>query len=487
MSLDTVIRGVTSGTGADVNAAKQLAVVLPDATTPANVGAVRMFSENDDGSITGTPYLRSPETSQDYRLRVGMDTVIFSDTFNATAQNISLWKHAFTTMTMTQSAGFLNVNAAGTSTVAANYASLQTWRYFPLLGTAPICVEITAQFDKVPVANEVMLFGLGIAATAAEPIDGVWIEYTSAGFLGCIRYNSGTTQKTAAFGATIDVNTNYKFAIVIGEREIEYWIDDVLQAEQLIPAAQSQPFLTSALPVFFEKYNSGTIGSSPNVIWKVGDVTVTLMDIATNQTWANQMAQCGLTMQQLNGGSATSPQVQWANTALPTAAAATNTTAALGAFLGGLFIMNAPATSATDVIIASYQNPAGSVNQTPRTMKLRGIKVDCVNQVVAVATTASVFAVAVAWGGSSVTLAATESTSFQTATTKLRRIQPLGVISFPVAAAVGAQATGIQFDFEAPLVINPGEYVQVICKIILGTATATETFLWVVSPNLYHE
>jgi hypothetical protein len=211
------------------------------------------------------------------------------------------------------------------------------------------------------------------------------------------------------------------------------------------------------------------------------------MDMATNQTWANQMASCGLGMQQLNGGSAGSPQVQWANTALPTAAAATNTTAALGAFLGGLFLMNAPATSATDLIVASYLNPLGGVNQTPRTLKLRGIKVDCVNSVVAVATTASVFAVAVAWGSSALTLAQAETASFANNTVKARRIQPVGVISFPVGAAVGAQASGIQFDFEAPLIINPGEYIQVIVKPLLGTATATEVFQWVISPNLYHE
>jgi hypothetical protein len=155
--------------------------------------------------------------------------------------------------------------------------------------------------------------------------------------------------------------------------------------------------------------------------------------------------------------------------------------------LGGIFLMNAPATSATDVIIASYLNPLGGVAQTPRTMKLRGIKVDCINTIVAVATTASVFAVAVAWGGSGLSLAGTETASFATATLKGRRIQPIGVISFPIAAAVGAVASPIQFDFEAPLVINPGEYIQVIAKIIIGTATATEVFQWIISPNLYFE
>jgi hypothetical protein len=482
------IEGNTSGNVAEVTADNEIKVKL----SPTDGGAVRLFCENDTGEKTGTAYLKSPEVSQDFRLRVGVDTMLFTDTFNATAQNPSNWKHSFTTMTMTQSAGFLNVNAAGTSTVSGNYAYLQSWRYFPLFGTAPLAVEFTGQFTAYPTANEIFLIGLGVATGAAEPVDGIWFELTSAGLFGVQRYNSGVANKLelisgATLAATLSLNTNSKYVAVVGEREIEWWIDDVLYGESPIPSANGQPFLTSALPVFIQKYNSALVGSTPNLIFKLGDVSVSLMDMATNQTWANQMASCGLGMQQLNGGSAGSPQVQWANTALPTAAAATNTTAALGAFLGGLFLMNAPATSATDLIVASYLNPLGGVNQTPRTLKLRGIKVDCVNSVVAVATTASVFAVAVAWGSSALTLAQAETASFANNTVKARRIQPVGVISFPVGAAVGVQASGIQFDFEAPLIINPGEYIQVIVKPLLGTATATEVFQWVISPNLYHE
>lgn len=487
MALDTNIVGALSGTGANVDADRQLLVTTN--ADPAKAGAAALYCVNDEGDKTGARYLKSPEVSQDFRMRVGLDTILFSDTFNATTQNTGNWKHAFTTMTMTQSAGFLNINAAGTSTVSGNSAYLQTWRYFPLLGTAPLAVEFTGQFTAYPVANEIFLAGIGVAQAGAEPVDGVWFELTSAGLYGVQRYNSGVATKTVLIAdvATMSLNANAKYVAVIGEREIEWWIDDVLYAESDMPNANGQPFMTTSLPVFVQKYNSGTVGSSPNMIVKIGDVSVTLMDLNANLTWANQMASCGLGMQGLNGGTMGSPQVQWSNTALPTAAAATNTTAALGAFLGGLFLMNAPATSATDVIIASYQNPLGGVNQTPRTMKLRGVKVDCVNSVAAVATTASVFAVAVAWGGTALSLATAETGSFVTATAKARRIQPIGVISFPVGAAIGAQASGIQFDFEAPIVINPGEYVQVVAKILLGTATATEVFQWIISPNLYHE
>jgi hypothetical protein len=84
-------------------------------------------------------------------------------------------------------------------------------------------------------------------------------------------------------------------------------------------------------------------------------------------------------------------------------------------------------------------------------------------------------------------LAQAETASFANNTTKARRIQPLGIMSFPVGSAIGSVAAGIQFDFEAPLVISPGEFVQVICKPLVGTATASQVLAFVISPNLYQE
>lgn len=494
MALDANIRGITSGAGADVIGSNQLKVIpeTDAATNPGNVGGVRVFSENDPGDITGTPLLRSPEVSQDYRVRVGTDTLLFADTFNSITQNTSLWKHGFTTMTMTQASGLLNVNAAGTSTVAGNYAWLQTWRHFTFFGTAPISVENTVMFDKYPIANEILQWGLGVAVNAASPVDGVWFELTSGGLYGVLRYNSGAPVTTVLVSDvnTLDLNSFAKYVIVAGEDGVEFWIDDVLYGTLDVPNAQGQPFLTTSLPFFIQKYNSALVGSSPNLIAKFGDVAITLMDLASNQTWANQMASIGLGMQMLNGDAQAvqTPQVQWANTALPTAAAPTNTTAALGAFLAGIFQQNAVATGATDLIISSYLNPAGTVNRTPRTIKLRGIKVDCVVVGAAVATTPSTFAVAVGWGSTQITLATTaDSNSFANNTAKGVRRQPIGVITFPVGAAIGAAASPVQYDFEAPLIVNPGEYIQVIMKPLVATATGSQVFQWIISPNLYHE
>ena len=53
MALDTNVVGALSGTGADVNASRQLKVVTETdaATNPGNVGGLRAFSEVDAGSL----------------------------------------------------------------------------------------------------------------------------------------------------------------------------------------------------------------------------------------------------------------------------------------------------------------------------------------------------------------------------------------------------------------------------------------------------
>lgn len=99
MALDTNIVGAVSGTGADVTASRQLKVIFPDGATPADVGGVRIFSENDPGTVTGTPYLYSPETDEDFRLRVAQDTMLDEEVFNYAAQNTGKHNYGNTTLT----------------------------------------------------------------------------------------------------------------------------------------------------------------------------------------------------------------------------------------------------------------------------------------------------------------------------------------------------------------------------------------------------
>jgi hypothetical protein len=476
-----------TGEIADVNTAGEQLVVLPN--VHERVGSIRSHSENDSGELTGDPYLKSAETSRDYRLRVGIDTMLHYDEFNATSHNTTNNRHVFVGMTATQAGGAMLLNANSNLT-AANGVQHTTWRQFPIIDTAPLYTNDTLSFTAAPLANQVVEFGLFPHGTGiAAPTDGVYFRYTSAGLFGVLNYN-GVETSSAAFpipGGTIPANDTRKYTIVPGEKAVEFWMDDKLLGEVVVPAANGKFCLSGALPKSIQFRNTGTVTGAPVMQAKLNDWSVSLADIATNKTWAGQMASMGLSAYQGQNGGTIGQTAQWANTALPTAAAGTNTTAALGTGLGGIFQLNAPATSATDVIISSFANPVGGVNQTPRTLILRGVWIHAANAGAAVATTPTTYALACAFGHTALTLATTETASFATATAKAPRRMPLGIMSFPVGAPIGAIANAVQVDFEAPVVVNPGEFVAIVAKILTGTATASQVTQFVIGFNGYWE
>jgi hypothetical protein len=207
--------GSNSAGVANVDTGYNLQVALPN--TAALVGSVRLMSENDAGTITGTPYLRGPETSSDYRLRVGTDGLLFEDVFNATTQNSHLWYHIFATMTCSQpGAGTLNFGTVQ-GTTSAHGAVMRTYQYFPLTNTAPLAVELYGgPFVAAPVAGEVWLAGLGLPTAAiTRPTDGVWFKYTTDGVEGILAFN-GTEYTTGVIIPFEDVTVGAMEKWIIG-------------------------------------------------------------------------------------------------------------------------------------------------------------------------------------------------------------------------------------------------------------------------------
>src|SRR3972149_486062 len=123
------IEGNTSGNVAEVDSNNNLKTNLP--TAKAQAGFVTQIFEKDAGTITGSRQLLTPDVSHYNRLNVALDSPLSTYNFTPITQNTGDFKHAFTTMTMTQSGGFLNVNPAS-ATVSGNYAYLQSWKYFSL-------------------------------------------------------------------------------------------------------------------------------------------------------------------------------------------------------------------------------------------------------------------------------------------------------------------------------------------------------------------
>jgi hypothetical protein len=167
-----------------------------------------------------------------------------------------------------------------------------------------------------------------------------------------------------------------------------------------------------------------------------------------------------------------------ANSASPATATLSNTAAGYTT-LGGQFQFAAVASAETDFALFAYQVPAATAAITGRQLYITGVSIDTFNTVVAVATTATVLQWAIGIGSTAVSLATADG-----AATKAPRRMPLGVQSFPVAAAVGAVDSPIVANFE-PLCVNAGEFVHIILKVPIGTATATEIFRGTVRVESY--
>ena len=120
------IKGTTYEMEVDAN--KNAYVNMPMVSTQGGFAA--MASEVDAGTVTGSRYMKELEATDDYRLRVGVDQILFNDNFVGAAVNTTLWSTALNVMTSTVTGGFNSLNA-GLKTAAGSYAILRTYRHFP--------------------------------------------------------------------------------------------------------------------------------------------------------------------------------------------------------------------------------------------------------------------------------------------------------------------------------------------------------------------
>jgi hypothetical protein len=374
-------------------------------------------------------------------------------------------------MTMTQSAGFLNINPA-LATVSGNFANLQTWKYFSVPADASLHYETILQGNAtLPPANQVLEFGFFAApATGIAPADGVFFRLDSGGFQGVISYNGVETStgvfKVAGFTAA---NTNYKFRIGVNQREIQYWIDGILYKEQMVPAGQSVPYLSLNLPMCWQMRNSGTV--SGGLIVKVGNAQVSLQELQTSRPWSDQMGAQGNAYQGQEGDTQGS-LAMYSNSALGAAAALANATAAAPNIgLGGAILVLPTLAAGTDGILFSYQNPVGSVTQPPKTLIITGLTLDAGVQV-ALTGGPLTLVMGVAYGHTAVSLATGESASFATLTTKAPRRIPVCVFSLPVTAPAGTGVTKAYLRFVSPIVVNPGEFFAITCRNVSTVTSA---------------
>jgi len=457
------IKGGATTNEVEVNETNQLQVITGQASSPATVGGIRIFSENDTGEVTGDATLKSPETDQDYRLRMSPDVQLDNEVFDYTAQNTGKYLYRTTTMTNAWSASGLTTNS-GNITTTTTGTVIQSYGYFALIGTTSLYVQFELAFTAQPTTNTIIDFGIGLPAAANPyaPTDGAYFRLTSAGLVGII--NSSTTEtSTGLFTVpwTYVNSEKHQFIIVIGTREVEFWIDNVLQASVPTPIGQGSPFMSAALPWFLRHAIAGGAAGAA--------ISCILSNVAVNAGGlliADKMSSMGNRIfgsyQGLSGGTMGS-LANYANSANPTAAVPTNTTAALGSGLGGQFWETDTLAVTNDGIICSYQVPAGTVNIQGRRLVLRGVNIQSFVQTVLTGG-GYVAQWGLAFGHTAVSLATAEGVA-----AKSPRRVGIGLQAVASAAAAGTVLTALQINFDSPIYVNPGEFIAVFKKKV-GTA-----------------
>jgi hypothetical protein len=488
MAIQNKIAGGISNTLADVDAGNNLKVTLP--TDHLYMGGALQFNENDSGEITGQKFFFSPEVDTDYRQRVSQDLILDEEVFNYITQNTGKYKHTATTMASAWTAGQFTTNSSNITTINTG-VELATYATFPNTGTQTLSADMVVGFSNQPTANTFVEFGFGLAvgAVVSAVTDGCFFRLNSAGLQGIV-VNSTTETSTGVFPATdgagiwtYENNKKYQFICYLGGVSAYFWVNDGTGAKLLgsvpLPSGQGRLVMSAGLPLIFKhRIVGGAAGAvfqaqlgAYNVRLGGSNVTSTL-STQGNRIYGSYQGQAGGTQGSL---------ASYANSANPTAAVPTNTTAALGTGLGGQFWETATLAVNTDGIICSYQVPVLSVNGTSKRLVIRGV---ALSSFVQTAITGAPFIAqySLAFGHTAVSLATAEGVG-----TKMpRRIALPFHQSITAAQAASTLVTQNEIfcDFgDAPIYVNAGEFVALVTKHVGTAATAgviahTVTFIY---------
>lgn len=475
--MSVILKGGVSNILADVDSNNNLKVNLPMVLSGA--GYVLTAGEIDDGTYTGTKLIRQMDVSQDYRLRTGVDKILWQDTFNHTVLNTSKYIGVTSVSTVTLANGFLNLNA-GSAVAATNVARIQTFKTFSIFNTYPLYVDFKAKFSANLQANNVIEFGLGYATGTATPTDGVFFRAINGVLNAVINNNSSETSVTTTFAPS--ANVVYHFAITIGQDKCTFWVNDSIIATVNTPTGLGAPCQSNALPLLLRNYNSGIVTTAIQL--NVAQLGITLGDMDSGKDWGTSMVTNGQSSISAPDGQTAAYTANFVNITAPVAATLSNTTAGY-ATLGGQFSWAAIAGSEVDNALFAYLNPAGTSAIPGKTLVITGVKIDTFVTVAAIATTATLLQWTIGVGGTAVSLLTADSA---TAGTRAARRLGLGVQSMAIGTAAGNVATpNIDTKFASPLIVEPGTYCHIIVKLPVSTATATQVIRGMVSINGYWE
>jgi hypothetical protein len=438
-----------------------------------------MFSENDPGVKTGTPYLASPETDDDYRLRTATEIMLDQEVFDYTTQNTGKHTYVTATLAIAWTVGALTTNS-GSITTTNTGATFGTYAFFPIIGSSSLYCEFEGSFSAALATNTIIDVGMFLrgAANAFAPLDGVYFRVNASGVLGVVNYN-GVETASSVFAFTWTNSQKYKFVITITTRECEFWIDDVLYAVIETPAGNGQPFAAASLPFSLRHAILSAAGSV--LQFQLSNYSISIGGVSFARSLGEFGNAAHGSYQTLSGFASTHVGLaNYANSANPTAVVPTNTTAAAASLgLGGQTWETDSVALGTDCIIMSYENPRATVSIPGRRLKINGVTIDSYVQTV-LATPAYVAQWSLAFGHISATAATPTLAVSETATTKAPRRIALGIQQI-TTLTVNTVFSRVQQTFVNPIYVNPGEYVAVVKKKVGTTTTTTGTIAHIIT------
>jgi hypothetical protein len=471
------------------NAQINLPYTKPGGTTVgggnAAAGFASMLSERDSGNITGTRTVLPPEVTTNYRLRTAQDQFQFNEAFPGSALNSSIWTAPVAGMTTVVNAGALVLNS-GSALTASSVARVSSYEHFAVNLTYPLYWSSLAQISAVPNAGAVLEWGMAFATSTSAVTDGAYFTVNSAGELRCVvTTNSVVAQSDVLdFNALIGVNTSRYFLIYIGAERITFWIDNDCAFDLKLSTVSSSGLtvFSPQLPILFRAYNTSlVVGTIP--LLKIHSVNVATGEGLLNKPWSHVCSAAGGMAYQGQTGNTLGSTALLTNSLAPGAGAAmTNTTAALGSGLGGQFTALPTLTVNTDGILSSYQVPTSSLAIPGKKLHITGVSISSVvSTVLAGNATPVVYVYSLCFGHNAVSLITSTTT-----TSKAPVRIPLGVETFAAAAAVATLGQGVTRKFDSPIVVYPGEFVQVVAKNI-GAVTTTGAITFLITFDGYFD
>lgn len=455
--------------GVGVNTDHEMKVTLT--TTADKSGFVSLASEK--GVLdSGERVIKEVECSDDHRLRSENDNIWIVDYPIGTAVNTRKFKTVLTTQTITVSGARYELNSSGITTVSTG-SMLQSWKYVPMYKANALYCEFAVNWTLAPVANWFAEWGISNVATAIAAVtDGVFFRITAGQFRGvCVNNGVETYVDLGALPETAKV---HDFVVEITQGRVYFWHENELRGYVDVPNTQFGSTSQSQLPVFVRTYNAA-IAPATAIKLQVSAIGVSNGGADLNRLWGTTQAGMGNSSIQTPTGTAVGQTANYANSTAPVSATLSNTAAGYTT-LGGQFQFAAVAGAETDYALFSYTVPTGT------TLMVRGAWIDTINTGAAVATTATVLQWSIAAGSSAVSLATADG-----AATKSPARVAIGFQTFPVGAAIGAQAVRLDCNLDAPIAVNSGEQFQVIVKLPVSTATASQVIRGIVGLNAYFE